>query len=222
MKLTYGLFALLTVAALLLSACGPNQAALQTSMAETLQSELSTALAEAAIQTADAQNTQMAATNDAIASASAATQTELALATDTPTATPTATASRTPVPATPAPTKEPGISVTFDNIHKCEGVDFAMFLVTNVGFETYQSARVVIRDLTTDADVSSADGNNEFMANKNSCPKGNPTLPPGGQAYVGATLPNSSLGHDMQARVTVCTEKGFNGNCRTSSAKFDY
>ena len=221
MKMAYWMFVLITTAAFLLSACGPSQSAVQTGAAQTLESELAAAQTASALLTADAQNTAAAAT---AAAETAILLTQQAIPTETPTNTATSspTPTRTSPPATPAPTKEPGISVKFDNIHKCEGVDFAMFLVTNVGFETYQSARVVIRDLTTDADVSSADGNNEFMASKNSCPKGNPTLPPGGQAYVGATLPNSSLGHDMQARVTVCTEKGFNGNCRTSSAKFDY
>jgi hypothetical protein len=225
------LFSYLALLGILLSACGvPSQSAIQTGAVQTLEGEFATAQANSLLQTVEAENAALISTNEALATEFASVQTEQAAVptqTQTPaiSSTPQPSATRTSPPApvaTAGPTREPGISVRFDNKHECNGTPFAVVVIRNVGNETYQSAIVRLSDDTAGTELSQADGNNEFMQSPGSCPKGEAMLLPGDEAFVGAPIKNTVSGHTLSVRVTVCTEKGYGGECRSSSTKFTY
>ncbi|MCL5428175.1 MAG: hypothetical protein M1347_00015 [Chloroflexi bacterium] len=211
----------LILSSLLLSACaGATQSAIQTGAAQTLDAELAAAQAEAALQTAEAENAALQATNDALSTANALaevqpTQTQAPVFTVTAQASPT----RTLPPATLGPTHEPGISARFEAKKTCNGIPYAIVQVRNLGSETYQSAIVKLSDSNGD-EIRRSDGNNEFLPNS-TCP-GNeqPTLGPGQERYVSVSLQGVGSGDTVGIRVTVCTEKGYGGNCWSSTTAF--
>lgn len=205
----------------LLSACaGATQSAIQTGAAQTLDAELAAAQADSALQTAEAENAALQATNDALSTANALaeaqpTQTQAPVFTATPQVSPT----RTLPPATIEPTHAPGISARLDSKKTCNGTPFAIVLVRNVGPETYQSAIVKLSDSNGD-EIRRSDGNNEFSPNS-SCPGDEqPTLEPGQERYVTVSLAGATPGATYLIRVTVCTEKGYGGNCWSSTVTF--
>lgn len=222
MKSTTWLFRTLVILSFLLTACAgaADQSAIQTAAAQTLDAELAAAQGDAALQTAEAENAALQATNDALSTENAAVQaqptsTQEPVATSTPQPTPT----RTPPPATLGPTSQPGIAARFDSEKTCDGVPFAIVRVRNVGPETYQSAIVKLSNASGD-EIRRSDGNNEFLPSS-SCP-GNeePTLGPGEERFVTVSMAGTSPGDTLIIRVTVCTEKGYGGNCWSSATTF--
>jgi hypothetical protein len=204
----------------LLTACASvDQSAQQTAAAEALAAELAAAQAESALQTAEDENAALQATNDALSTQSAGqsqpTATQEGLASSTPQPSPT----RTLPVATQGPTNEPGISAQLDSIKTCEGTQFAIVRVRNVGPETYQSAIVKLSDANGD-EIRRSDGNNEFLPAA-TCP-GNetPALGPGEEKFVAVSVAGTSTGDTLMIRVTVCTEKGYGGNCWSSAISF--
>jgi hypothetical protein len=209
----------------LLSACaGASQSAIQTGAAQTLDAELAATQGESALQTADAENAALAATNDALATQNAALQTQQSSQptnTSAPafTSTPQATSTLSQPAATIEPTSQPGISARLDSIKTCDGTQFAIVRVRNVGPETYQSAIVKLSDANGD-EIRRSDGNNEFLPSA-TCPgTETPTLGPGEEKYVTVSLAGTNTGDTLGIRVTVCTEKGYGGNCWSSATTF--
>ncbi len=214
-----------TLLSFLLSACaGITQSAIQTGAALTLEAELAATQVESALQTADAENAALVATNEALATQNAALQTQQAAEptqTVAPvfTTTPQVTPTRTSPPATLEPTHEPGIVARFDSEKSCNGTPFAIVRVRNVGPETYQSAIVKLSDFNGD-EIRRSDGNNEFLPSS-TCPgKEQPTLGPGQERFVTVSMAGTNIGDTLIIRVTVCTEKGYGGNCWSSSTTF--
>lgn len=121
--------------------------------------------------------------------------------------------------ATFEPTPGPGIGVRLVNITTCSGQRFAIIRVLNLGNETYQSA-IVKLSLAGGAELNRSDGNNEFAPGA-TCP-GNegPTLGPRDGAYVSVAIKGAASGDSLIARVTVCTEKGYGGDCYSSTTTF--
>lgn len=95
----------------------------------------------------------------------------------------------------------------------------AMIRVQNLGPETYQSAIVRVSD-SADNELHRSDGNNEFLPNANTCPGGQPTLGPGEEKFVAISVQSAPSGDTLTARVTVCTEKGYGGNCWGNTVRF--
>lgn len=122
-----------------------------------------------------------------------------------------------PVLTSTPPTKQPGISLRTVNDISCSGIDYAMVLVRNIGPDTYQSAIVTLSDVATGVQISRSDGNNEFLPAPNSCPKGNPTLGPGQEAYMVVSIKGTSSGSTYRILVRLCTEKAYNGDCVRAS-----
>ncbi len=120
---------------------------------------------------------------------------------------------------TAGPTSAPGISARFVHAITCGGIRMAIIRVRNVGPETYQSAIVVVSD-SGGAELHRSDGNNEFLPNDTTCPGGQPMLGPGQDKYVAVSIQSASVGDTLTARVTVCTEKGYKGNCWSSATQF--
>lgn len=121
--------------------------------------------------------------------------------------------------ATFAPSPVPGIGIHVVNTTNCSGARYAIIRVLNLGNETYQSAIVKLSD-AAGTELNRSDGNNEFLPGA-SCP-GNegPTLGPRQERYVTVAIKGASSGDDLLVRVTVCTEKGYGGNCYSSTASF--
>jgi hypothetical protein len=209
----------------MLSACASaNQSAIQTAAAQTLDAELTGAQEQFALQTAEAENAALAATNDALATQNTGLQTQQAAQPTNTTApqftsTPQATNTSSAPAATVAPTNPPGISARFDSEKSCNGTPFAIVRVRNVGPETYQSAIVKLSDSNGD-EIRRSDGNNEFL-NSSTCP-GNetPTLGPGDEKFVAVSVGGTNIGDTLLIRVTVCTETGFGGNCWSSTTSY--
>lgn len=120
---------------------------------------------------------------------------------------------------TAGPTSAPGIAARFVHTMTCSGVRMAIIRVRNVGPETYQSAIVIVSD-SNGAELHRSDGNNEFLQNDTTCPGGQPTLGPGQDKFVAVSVQTAAAGDTLTARVTVCTEKGYNGNCWSSTTQF--
>lgn len=118
---------------------------------------------------------------------------------------------------TAAPTREPGFSLRYVGSNMCGTTRHAVLRVLNTGPETYRSARVILSDST--GEMSTADGNNEFLPTSGSCPKGNPELLPGQEAFV--AVPFKGTGPTYRVRVVLCTEKGYAGNCLARAVEFD-
>ncbi len=126
-------------------------------------------------------------------------------------------------PSMPTPTFEPthtpGISIHYDSSLTCGSVRYAMIRVRNLGNETYQSAIVKVSD-SGGTEIHRSDGNNEFLPNSTTCPGGQPTLGPGQEKYVAVSI-QGAPGGTLIVHVTVCTEKGYGGNCWSSTTQFD-
>jgi hypothetical protein len=207
-----------------LSACaGANPSAIQTGAALTLDADLAATQGESALQTADAENAALAATNDALATQNSALQTQQAAEptqTQSPavTATPQVTSTSSQPLATIAPTHEPGIAARFVASLTCSGIRYAIVRVINLGPETYQSAIVRISDAAGE-ELRRSDGNNEFLPKASSCPGAEtPTLGPGEEKFVSISVSGAVSG--ALIKVTVCTEKGYGGNCWTSTTTY--
>lgn len=121
--------------------------------------------------------------------------------------------------ATFAPTHAPGIAVRYVDDLSC-GTRIAILSVTNLGNQTYQSAIVVASD-SADNELGREDGNNEFLTKSNACPDDpQPTLGPEQTRYVAVPIGGAPAGDTLIARVTVCTETGYRGECYSSTVRF--
>lgn len=206
---------------LLLAACSGATEDLativQTEAMATLNAEAVAVQAEMALQTSQAQNAILQATIDAQASEAAAPTSPPA---DTSTPLPEPTATRSIPTNTAAPTRPPGVAVRFEATFTCNGTRMAFFSVRNTGPETYQSARVSAADASSDTELGRSDGNNEFLPNSTACSGYQATLGPGETKYlsvkIGALPPNTQV----IARIVVCTEKGYGGNCLSHGVHF--
>ena len=119
-----------------------------------------------------------------------------------------------------APTKPPGFSLRYVNDLVCKGSKYAVVVVRNTGPEIYQSAIVTLFDVDAAVQLARSDGNHEFLATRTSCPKGNPTLAPGQEAFLAISTQGASSGSSLRITVRLCTEKGYKGNCISSSTTF--
>ncbi len=122
--------------------------------------------------------------------------------------------------ATIAPTREPGFALSFVSDHSCDGVSNGIFEVRNTGPETYESVRIRLFDVASDSQVRAIDGNNEFLASSNSCPKGNSTLGPSQTAFLAIPLSGTNDGDPLRISVRLCTENGLGGNCIAGNRQF--
>lgn len=121
--------------------------------------------------------------------------------------------------ATFEPTHAPGIAVRFVDKLTCNGLKYAVVRVRNLGTQTYKSAIVGLSD-SAGTELNRSDGNNEFLATGHTCPGGEPELRAGQEAFVAVVIKNASPGDTLLIRVTVCTEKGYRGECFTSRTTF--
>ena len=118
------------------------------------------------------------------------------------------------------PTNPPGFALNFDRENICTGTSYFIIAVSNTGPETYQSASVSLINADTSSNIARSDGNNEFLASANSCPKGNASLGPGLSAYLAVPSGAAPSGGSLRVSVRLCTENGLKGSCISSNTSF--
>jgi len=117
----------------------------------------------------------------------------------------------------PSPTAAPYFNVSFKKFDTCEGKDFALFILENIGSVPFRSAYIKVTDQKVNKSVEQAlnafDLRVRCVLAKNIAP-----LDPGATGYV--TSPPfswSARGNRLRAVIMLCTEKDLKGTCVTQS-----
>ncbi|HEX5809746.1 MAG TPA: hypothetical protein VFY25_13855 [Anaerolineales bacterium] len=117
----------------------------------------------------------------------------------------------------PSPTAAPYFELSFKKFDICEGVNYALFTVENVGSASFRS--VYIKVINQKADKSVEQAFNAFdlrvkcVLAKNIAP-----LDPGGTGYVySPPFKWSGTGENLRAIIMACTEKNLKGSCITQT-----
>lgn len=115
----------------------------------------------------------------------------------------------------PSPTAMPYFEITFKRWDSCDGKDYVVFDVTNVGSVPFRS--VYIRVVDSKADRSAESVYNAFdlrvgcVLAKNIAP-----LNPGGSGYLRSEeMDWNARGHTLNVVVQACTEQALKGTCVT-------
>jgi len=117
----------------------------------------------------------------------------------------------------PSPTAAPYFSVTFKKFDTCEGEDFALFVIENLGSVPFRSAYIKVTDQKVSKSVEQAvnafDLRVRCVLAKNIAP-----LEQGGTGYLTSPPFNwSARGNKLRAVIMLCTEKDLKGTCVTQS-----
>lgn len=116
-----------------------------------------------------------------------------------------------------SPTAAPYFNLTFKKFDTCQGTDFALFIVENVGSVPFRSAYIKVINQKSGKSVEQAlnafDLRVKCVLAKNIAP-----LNPGATGYV-ASAPFKWSGHGdkLRAIIMVCTEKNLKGTCITQT-----
>jgi len=115
----------------------------------------------------------------------------------------------------PSPTAAPYFEASLRKIDTCNGLEFAIFNVENVGSIAFRSAYIRVKDLKNGKSVEQAlnafDLRVKCVLAKNIAP-----LNPGETGYVAAPPFDWSVGGDkLSAVLQLCTEKDLKGTCIT-------
>ncbi len=128
-----------------------------------------------------------------------------------------------PLPPTPTFTITPGVifSVSYDNVHSCNGTPTAIFEVDNTGGADLQSLNLEIEDLTDNDTLfgpSSSDA--PFMGTKGECPPGGDLLEAGDTLFIGGAIGAGNSGHTARATIELCTKNDLEGVCAEKTVQF--
>ncbi len=115
------------------------------------------------------------------------------------------------------PTAMPYFNLTFKKFDTCEGEDFVVFIVENVGSVPFRSAYIKVINQKSGKSVEHSlnafDLKVRCVLAKNIAP-----LDPGGIGYVySPPFKWSGHGEKLRAAIMVCTEKNLKGSCITQS-----
>jgi len=116
-----------------------------------------------------------------------------------------------------SPTAPPYFNLSFKKFDTCEGVDFAVFTVENVGSVPFRSAYIKVTNYKANKSVEQAlnafDLKVRCVLAKNIAP-----LNPGGTGYVySPPFKWSGRGQTLRAVIMICTEKNLKGTCVTQN-----
>lgn len=119
----------------------------------------------------------------------------------------------------PSPTASPYFEVSFKKFDTCEGVDFALFIVENVGSLPFRSAYIKVTEGKTGKSVEHSlnafDLRVKCVLAKNIAP-----LNPGETGYVySPPFKWSGHGSKLRAAIMICTEKNLKGSCVTQTVE---
>ena len=117
----------------------------------------------------------------------------------------------------PSPTAAPYFSVTFKKFDTCEGEDFTLFIIENLGSVPFRSAYIKVTDQKVNKSVEQAlnafDLRVRCVLAKNIAP-----LEQGATGYLTSPPINwSARGNRLRAVIMLCTEKDLKGICVTQS-----
>jgi len=117
----------------------------------------------------------------------------------------------------PSPTAAPYFNVAFKKYDTCQGEDFALFDVTNVGSVPFRSVYIKVTNQKNNDSVeyvlNAFDLRVRCVLAKNIAP-----LAPGAAGYVASPpFKWSSGGNKMRVVIMLCTEKDLKGTCVTQS-----
>jgi hypothetical protein len=115
----------------------------------------------------------------------------------------------------PSPTAMPYFEISLKRWDKCDGKDYVVFDVTNVGSAPFRSVYIKVVDDKTDKSVESVYNAFDLRVGcvlaKNIAP-----LNPGGSGYVRSEeMDWNARNGDLRAIVMACTEQGLKGTCVT-------
>jgi len=116
----------------------------------------------------------------------------------------------------PTPTLEPIFSTDIHQVETCGGVWQIEFIIKNTGVDILESVSTYVKDTVTGNDTS-VTSKNSFVE-KNGCTDKSSygRLHPKDKGYtVSRDLANDPTGHLTYVEVTVCTDDGLHGACRT-------
>ena len=114
-----------------------------------------------------------------------------------------------------SPTAAPYFDVSFDKFDKCEGKDFAKFILVNVGSAPFRSVYIKVTDdkagKSVETSYNAFDLRVGCVLAKNIAP-----LEQGGTGYVSSPQFNwNATGNKLRAIIMLCTEQGLQGTCVT-------
>lgn len=117
----------------------------------------------------------------------------------------------------PSPTAMPYFELSFKKFDICEGVNYALFTVENVGSLPFRSVYIKVINQKADKWVEQAfnafDLKVKCVLAKNIAP-----LDPGGTGYVySPPFKWSGTGENLRAIIMACTEKSLKGTCITQT-----
>ena len=117
----------------------------------------------------------------------------------------------------PSPTAAPYFNVTFKKFDTCEGEDFTLFIIENLGSVPFRSAYIKVTDQKVNKSVEQAlnafDLRVRCVLAKNIAP-----LEQGATGYLTSPPINwSARGNRLRAVIMLCTEKDLKGTCVTQS-----
>ena len=122
----------------------------------------------------------------------------------------------------PSPTAAPYFKVSFKKFDKCEGKDFANFIVENAGSAPFRSVYIKVTDLKVNKSVEQSlnafDQRVGCVLAKNIAP-----LNSGASGYVASPgfEWGGARGHKLRANIMACTEKSLKGTCVTQTVNID-
>ena len=117
----------------------------------------------------------------------------------------------------PSPTAAPYFNVTFKKFDTCEGEDFTLFVIENLGSVPFRSAYIKVTDQKVSKSVEQAlnafDLRVRCVLAKNIAP-----LEQGATGYLTSPPINwSARGNKLRVVIMLCTEKDLKGTCVTQS-----
>jgi len=128
-----------------------------------------------------------------------------------------------PLPPTATFTATPstGFALSYSTVHDCSGTPTAIFQVSNVGNQAFESLNLKIDDLTASTTLyGSSSSDAPFMGSSGECPPGGDTLAVGQALYIGGAIGPGNAGHTAKAFIKLCTEDGLAGICVDKSVEF--
>lgn len=115
----------------------------------------------------------------------------------------------------------PDFTVFFDNVHVCEGVNYAIFTLFNNGDSTFQSAEITLNVANGAVLFGPQAHDGPFLGGANECPQGGDSVEPGTKAFLGASLANANSGQKLRATFKICTQDGLAGACANKTLDFN-
>jgi len=126
-----------------------------------------------------------------------------------------------PPTATFTATLSSGFTLSYSTVHNCSGAPTAIFQVSNLGNQAFESLNLKIDDLTTSTTLyGSTSSDAPFMGSSGECPPGGEALGVGQSLYIGGAIGSGNAGHTAKGFVKLCTEDGLAGTCVDKSVEF--